>query len=187
MTTALRWRVFVLQIGLIGILAFVAGFAFWASGFATGQVHDNLAAQKISFPAANSPAITALPAADAAAMKVYAGQTMTTGAQAETYANHFIAVHLSEIGGGQTYAQLSAKAQAAPTNTKLAGQVATLFKGETLRGLLLNAWGWSVVSTIALWAGIAALIGFLIMLVATIGDFLADPRMAARHATAATA
>ncbi len=154
MTTGLRWRVFVLQVGLIGILAFVAGFAFWASGFATGQVHDNLAAQKISFPAANSPAITALPAADAAAMKVYAGQAMTTGAQAETYADHFIAVHLNEIGGGQTYAQLSTKAQAAPTDTKLAGQVATLFKGETLRGLLLNSYGWSQIGSYAFYAAI---------------------------------
>ena len=63
----------------------------------------------------------------------------------------------------------------------LAGEVATLFKGETLRGLLLYAWGWSVVSTIALYAGIAALLGFLIMLLATIGDFIADPRIAKRH------
>src|SRR5450631_1088673 len=129
MTKGLRWRVVVLQVGLMAILSFAAGFAFWGSSFSTGQVHDNLAAQKISFPAANSPAITALPAADAAAMKVYAGQALTTGQQAETYADHFIAVHLNEIGGGQTYAQLSAKAQAAPTDTKLAGQVATLFKG----------------------------------------------------------
>ena len=61
------------------------------------------------------------------------------------------------------------------------GQVATVFKGETLRGLLLYAWGWSVVSTIALYAGIAALIGFVIMLLATIGDFVADPKIAAHH------
>jgi hypothetical protein len=56
-----------------------------------------------------------------------------------------------------------------------------LFKGETLRGLLLYAWSWSVVSTIALYAGIAALFGFLIMFLATVGDFIADPRIAAHH------
>ena len=39
----------------------------------------------------------------------------------------------------------------------------------------------SVVSTIALYAGIAALLGFVIMLLVTIGDFLADPRIAAHH------
>jgi hypothetical protein len=63
----------------------------------------------------------------------------------------------------------------------LSAQVATMFKGETLRGLLLYAWGWSVVSTIGLFAAIGALIGFLIMLVVTVGDFVADPKIAARH------
>jgi hypothetical protein len=154
MSTRLRWRVFVLQVGLIGILSFVSGFAFWASSFATGQVHDNLAAQQIFFPAANSPAITALPKADAAAMSVYAGQQMTTGPQAETYADHFIAVHLKEIAGGQTYSQVSALAQAAPTDTKLAGEVQTLFRGETLRGLLLNSYGWSQIGMYASYAAI---------------------------------
>jgi hypothetical protein len=173
MNSGLRWRVFVLQVGLIGILAFVSGFAFWASSFATGQVHDNLAAQQIIFPAANSPAITSLPAADAAAMRVYAGQQMTTGAQAETYADHFIAVHLREIAGGQTYSQVSTAAQADPTNTKLAGQVQTLFRGETLRGLLLNSYGWSQIGQYAFSAAVglaiaagAVLLAFLYEIVA---------------------
>jgi hypothetical protein len=152
MNRGLRWRVFVLQVGLIGILSFVAGFAFWASSFATGQVHDNLAAQQIFFPPANSPAITSLPPADAAAMSVYAGQQMISGPQAETYADHFIAVHLKEVAGGQTYAQVSTAAQAAPTNAKLAGQVQTLFRGETLRGLLLNSYGWSQIGQYASYA-----------------------------------
>ena len=65
MTSGLRWRIFVLQVGLIGILAFVSGFAFWASSFATSTVHDQLAAQQIYFPAAGSQAITSLPKADA--------------------------------------------------------------------------------------------------------------------------
>jgi len=94
------------------------------------------------FPPANSAPIKELPAADAAAMNQYGGQLMTTGAQAETYANHFIAVHLVKIGGGQTYSQLSAKSLAQPKNTALAQQVQTIFRGETLRGLLLNAYGW---------------------------------------------
>src|ERR1035441_5464328 len=149
MDRGLRWRVFVLQVGLIGILSFVSGFAFWAGRCATAQVHNNLAAQQIFFPPANSPAITSLPAADAAAMSVYAGQQMTTGPQAETYADHFIAVHLREIAGGQTYSQVSTAAQAAPTNTKLAGQVQTLFRGETLRGLLLNSYGWAQIGQYA--------------------------------------
>jgi hypothetical protein len=184
MTRGLRWRVFVLQVGLIGIFGFVAGFAFWGGNFATSQVRDQLTAQQIYFPAAGSPALKALPAADAAAMSVYAGQQLTTGVQAETYADHFIAVHLNEIAGGQTYAQVSAAAQAAPTNTKLAGQVATLFKGSTLRGLLLNSYGWSQIGQYALYAAIGLTVATFAVLVAFIGELVVWRRE--RHAGATT-
>ena len=76
---------------------------------------------------------------------------------------------------------MSAALPGRPHQRQADRQVATLFKGETLRGLLLYAWGWSVVSTIALYAAIGALIGFVIMLLVTIGDFVADPRIAAHH------
>ena len=97
-------------------------------------------------------------------MNKYAGQQLTTGAQAETYADHFIANHLKAIGGGKTYAQLAAQAQADPTNTKLAATVDTMFKGETLRGLLLNAYAFGTMATIAGIAAIAAFIGSGVML-----------------------
>jgi hypothetical protein len=106
---------------------------------------------------------------------------LTTGPEAKAYADHFIAVHLSEIDNGQTYSQVSAASIAAPTNTTLRADVATIFKGQTLRGLLLYAWGWSVVSTLALYAAIGAAIGFVIMLAVTVGDFVADPKIAAHH------
>lgn len=161
MTNGLRWRVLVLQAGLIGILVFCAGFLFWGNSFIHNQITTELTAQQIYFPAANSAAVTALPAADATAMNAYGGQQLTTGEQAKVYANSFIGVHLSEVAGGQTYSQMSAKAQANPTDTKIAGQVATLFKGETLRGLLLNAYGWWTIGSYALYAaiglGVAAL------------------------------
>jgi hypothetical protein len=73
-------------------------------------------------------------------------------------------VHLKEMAGGQTYAQLSGKALANPNDQKLAGLVATMFKGETLRGLLLNAYAFGTMATIALWGGIAALIGAAVLL-----------------------
>jgi hypothetical protein len=154
MTTGLRWRVLVLQVGLIGILVFCAGLLFWGNSFIHNQISTELTAQQIFFPAADSKAVTSLPTADAAAMSVYAGQQLTTGEQARVYANSFIGVHLSEVAGGQTYSQMSAKAMTNPTDTKIAGQVATLFKGETLRGLLLNAYGWWTIGTYALYAAI---------------------------------
>ena len=168
MTSGMRWRIFVLQIGLIGILGFVSGFAFWASSFATSTVHDQLAAQQIFFPPAGSPALTSLPKSDDAAMTQYAGQELLTGQQAQVYANSFINVHLNEIAGGQTYSQLSTAAQADPTNTKLAGQVATIFKGTTLRSMLLNAYGWG---QIGMFAGYAA-IGLLIAAIVVFGAFV---------------
>ena len=109
----------------------------WAHTFIGNEVHTQLAAQQIYFPAANSKAVAA---PEFAAMRQYGGQQLTTGAQAEVYADHFIANHLKAIGGGKTYAQLSAEAIAQPKNAVLAAQVATVFKGETLRGLLLNAY-----------------------------------------------
>ena len=161
MTNGLRWRVLVLQAGLIGILVFCAGFLFWGNSFIHNQITTELTAQQIYFPAADSKSVTSLPSADATAMAVYGGQQLTTGEQAKVYANNFIGVHLTEVAGGQTYSQMSAKAQANPTDTKIAGQVNTLFKGETLRGLLLNAYGWWTIGTYALYAaiglGIAAL------------------------------
>jgi hypothetical protein len=124
------------------VLAIGGGLLLWGHSVISSDVHSQLAAQKIVFPPANSAPIKELPAADAAAMSQYGGQLMTTGAQAQAYADHFIAVHLTKIGGGQTYSQLSAKSLAQPKNTALAEQVQTIFRGQTLRGLLLNAYGW---------------------------------------------
>ena len=78
----------------------------------------------------------------------YAGQQMLTGQQAEAYADHFIAVHIQEMGAGKTYSQLSAESIAQPKNTALATTVNTVFKGETLRSMLLSAYGWWKVSQI---------------------------------------
>ena len=134
----------------------------WAHTFIGNEVHTQLAAQQIYFPPANSKAVAA---PEFAAMRQYGGQQLTTGAQAQVYADHFIANHLKEIGGGKTYAQLSAAALAQPKNTVLAAQVATVFKGETLRGLLLNAYAFGTMGMIAGIAAIAAFIAGAVMLV----------------------
>src|SRR3954451_6235640 len=152
-------------LGLAALLIVAGGLLTWANTFVSHQVHDQLSSQKIYFPAKGTEGLDALKGADLAAVSKYAGQQVTTGAQAETFANHYIAVHLKGIGGGQTYSQLSAKAMANPTDQKLAGQVATMFKGETLRGLLLNAYAFGKMGTIAGIAAIASFIGAGAMLV----------------------
>lgn len=155
----MRRRTFDLLVGgaglvLVAVLFVAGGLLTWGHNYIHNEVHTQLAAQKIVFPAASSPAVAG---PEFAAMRQYGGQQMTTGAQAEVYADHFIANHLKTIGGGKTYAQLSAVAQTQPNNTKLAAQVNEMFKGETLRGLLLNAYAFGTIGTIA---GIAAVVAF---------------------------
>ena len=137
---------------VVGLVAVIGG------NYDKQVVRDQLTPQKISFPPAGSPAL--LPG-----IKQYAGQQVVNGGQAKAYANDFINVHLSKIAGGKTYAEVSSAAIADPKNATLAEQKASLFQGETLRGLLLNAWGWSVVGTVATLAGFILLgLGALLLL-----------------------
>ena len=154
---------------IAGLLLVAGGLLTWGHNFVTSEVHTQLAAQKIVFPPADSPAVKG---AEFAPMRQYGGQLMTTGAQAQVYADHFIAVHLTEIGGGQTYAQLSARALAQPKNTALAAQVQTMFRGETLRGLLLNAYAFWTIGQIMLWAAIAAFTGAGLLLLLALFGFI---------------
>jgi hypothetical protein len=122
---------------LLAIVLLVVGLKASSLGdFAHDNVRQNLEEQKIFFPK------EADLAQDERSPDVVknAGKQVLTGEQAAAYANDFIAVHLSHIADGKTYSEVSAAAQADPTDTKLAGQAQTLFRGETLRGLLLEAY-----------------------------------------------
>jgi hypothetical protein len=133
-------KVFILLgVATMAVLLAAGGIAWKGYTFATDQVKTELSAQKISFPPAGSPALAALPAADRAQMEKYAGQQLENGDQAKVYANNFIAVHLNEVAGGKTYAQVSTAALANPSDQQLQTQKTVLFQGETLRGLLLSA------------------------------------------------
>ena len=168
MTRGLRWRVLILQVGLTGILAFVAGFLFWANSFTHNMVRDELSAQQITFPADGSKGFDAqtLGATQFADIDQYAGQQLTTGPQAQAYANDYINVHLQGVANGQTYSQVSGAYIAASANPNtdpktlatLSGQRQTLFMGETLRGLLLNAYGWWQVGQYAFYAAIGLVV-----------------------------
>jgi hypothetical protein len=125
---------------IVGVLAVIGG------NYDKQVVRDQLTPQKVFFPAAGSKEL--LPG-----VKQYAGQQVVNGDQAHAYANNFIGEHLKLIAGGKTYSEVSTAARANPKNAALAGQKAALFQGETLRGLLLNAWGWSLIGTIATIAG----------------------------------
>jgi hypothetical protein len=132
---------------VVGILAVVGG------NYDKQVVHDQLAPQKIFFPKpATNPALAA-----------YAGQQVLTGGQAKLYAEDQIGVDLTKVAHGETYAQVStAWIAGGMKNATLAAERTTLFTGETLRGLLLNAWGWSLVGSIA------TLAGFLLILIGAV-------------------
>jgi len=158
----------------VALLAGAGGLSY-AHSFIHKQVHDQLAAEKITFPAAGSEGLLALPAADQAKVTQYAGQQLLSGAQAKVFADNYIAVHLKKIGAGQTYSELSAASLANPSDQKLAGQVATVFRGETLRGLLLNAYAFDTMATVASYAAFGALVaGLVLLLLAGLGYYHSD-------------
>ncbi len=161
-----------IAIGAVVAVVFAAagGLLMWGSNFAEDYVHDELASQNVVFP-------------DAAELRDegrddlvgYAGETVTTGDEAEAYAS-FIDGHLQGIADGQTYSQIddrgaaqavvdAREAGASPeeiaelqaTADELSAQRDTLFRGETLRGLLLTSFAWATVGEIA---GIAAWVAF---------------------------
>ena len=158
----------------LGIVLLAAGgLLLWGSAYVHNTVQGQLAAQQITFPPASAfahpKAGTEITPAMIPSVSQYAGQQLLTGQQAEAYADHFIAVHITDMSGGKTYSQLSAESQAQPGNTQLAALVSTVFKGETLRSMLLNAYGWWKVSQITY---IISLVSFGLGALAAIGSAL---------------
>jgi hypothetical protein len=157
---------------MVVVLVVAGSLLMWGHSFTTNSVHSQLARQDIVFPtraefAQAKPGTEITPGMLPYLLK-YAGQPLTTGAQAEAYADHFIAVHLGEMPLGGVYAKVSSASRANPTNTALAAEVTTSFQGTTLRGLLLEAYAFSEFGLIALWASIAAFVlaGVMALLVA---------------------
>jgi hypothetical protein len=185
--------------GLIAAIVFAAagGLLTWGANFSNDYVHDELETQKVFFPPADE-----LREEGRDDLVKYAEEQVTTGPEAEAYAS-FIDGHLQGIADGKTYAQIDdrgaaqavedAKAADAPqseiddlqaTADQLKGQRDSLFRGETLRGLLLSAFAWSTIGRIA---GIAALVAFAAALVmaALVVAGMEHLRRNRRHTTAA--
>ena len=146
------------------VLLIAGGLLTWASNFVDDNVQTQLSAQKIFFPEKgseqlNDPAVKPY-------LEKYAGQQLLTGDQARAYADHYIKVHLDESTGGKSYSELSNISRANPTDEKAAGLVQLAFRGETLRGLLLNAYAFGTMGKIAMygaWASFAGALGMLVM------------------------
>lgn len=134
------------------LLIAIGGLAWWAHTFIGNMVRSELAAQKVYFPEKGSKGFEAATYPD---LQQYAGQLVDSPEKAKAYANGYIGRHLASVAGGKVYSEVSAEAMKDPTNPALQQQKATLFQGETLRGILLTSgYGFGKIGEIA---GIAAL------------------------------
>jgi hypothetical protein len=151
---------------LLTVVFLVAGIGMLVGySFTSSQVKSQLVEQKVYFPTKTQSDYRDLVAAHETQ---YAGQEVLTGSQAQIFANNIIGVDTAAISGGKTYAQISAASLADPSNTSLANQVQLVFRGDTLRGLLLNAYAFGFMGIIALYGAIGMFIAALIMLVLTL-------------------
>jgi hypothetical protein len=147
---------------VLAVVLFVAGgLLMWGHNFANNEVHSQLAAQQIYFPTAQQlahPDGQEITPAMQKTLGQYAGQQVLSGPQAKAYADDFIAVHLSHMPYNGVYSKASAASMAAPNSAALKGEVQTIFQGTTLRGLLLEAYGFWMFGFIALIASIASFV-----------------------------
>jgi hypothetical protein len=154
---------------LAAVLLVAGGLLVWANTFIEDQVTTQLSQQNIFFPpkgeATADPRIGPY-------INQYAEQQLVNGEQAKAYADHFIAVHLDESTGGKTYSELSTISRENPDDAEAAALVQTAFRGETLRGLLLNAFAFWKMAQIAMYAAIAAFVGAGLMLLLSIAGFV---------------
>ena len=207
MNKAIRWRIISLQAILVIILASASGFLFYEGSFVTGMVHDQLVAQKIFFPGTDQVKAGGSldPAKFPTEITQYAGTQVDNADKARVYANDFIGVHLMGVAGGKTYSEVSAlnsaaSAQLAKTDktdpsyatlqaqvATLGGQKTTLFMGETLRGNLLNAWGWGTMGAYTTLAGIGLMLASLGVLGALVFELVIVARREPREIKVARA
>jgi hypothetical protein len=158
------------------------------ANFADDYVTDQLTAQKIVFTPEEKLTDEEK---QATCLVTYAGEPLTTGAQAECYANEYIGLHLTETNEGKTYAETSTESRAAASAAKLAAtdgapnaaqldaeaeelnaKVQTLFRGETLRGLLLTSYGFSIFGERAQQAALVCFGLALVLFLASIAGFV---------------
>jgi hypothetical protein len=165
----LRWRFITLMAALVIILGGASAFLINEGNFVNSTVHDQLAAQQIFFPAASAEVPGgALDPAEFPDLQQYAGQQVDNGVKAKAYAEGFLGRHLDKVAGGKHYAQIDTKSGTAAENATAVAQKATLFQGETLKNMLLNAWGWSTLATYTTYGGYALLLAALTVLIALV-------------------
>jgi len=169
--------------GAIIVIALLVagGLLTWGHSYVDNNVHNQLAMQQIYFPpqsvwkTATKNNTGEIQARMIPYLEKYSGQELLTGAQAEAYADHFIAYHLAVMPYGGVYSKISAAYLAAKPGsaqaTTLKALEQTSFQGTTLRGLLLEAYGFSKIGAVMLWGAIASFI-LAVLMAALVGGGL---------------
>lgn len=151
------------------VLVVVGALAIYGGNFGQQNVQERLEPQNITFPPAE-----AMSEEELAEVGGYAGQQVTNGDQAEAF-SRYIGLHLADVNEGQTYSQTSAAAREEGIDPELAaelqGKADTLFKGEALRSILLNAYGWWTVAALAEWVGWGMVVAGVVMAIFAILGF----------------
>ena len=155
---------------VVAVVLIVLGtMAIWGGNFGRDNVRDRLVPQHIQFPPAD-----AMTPEERASIGEFAGAKVDTGVEAEAF-SRYIAGHLEAVNDGATYSETSGAARAEGLDPQVAADLQAkadiLFKGESLRAMLLNAYGWWTLATIALWAGVAMVIAGLILAIFAIFGF----------------
>lgn len=163
----IRRKTFDLVLTMSGAALFIVLIAagsllMWGSSFTNSNVHNQLAAQQIYFP----PKSQITPAQRPYLLQ-YANQEVLTGPQAAAYAKK-ITSDIYNLPYHGVYSKLSAASMANPSNAKLAADVEVAFKGVTLRGLLLEAYAFSVLGEVAWVSSIIAFCLAGVVLILTI-------------------
>jgi len=179
------WDRLVSWAGLLIAIAMIVigGLAIYGGNFGQNNVRDRLQPEQVFFPPYD-----AMTAEEKTEVGDFAGQQVTDGVQAEAF-SRYISGHLQAVNGGKTYSQTSAAAREegipADQAAELQAKADILFKGETLRSILLNAYGWWTVATIAVWAGYAMVAIGIVLVVFAILGFRHSKRAKVREAASA--
>ncbi|EJZ87872.1 hypothetical protein QP400_08995 [Winkia sp. UMB3158] len=148
---------------VLGTILVLVGIGAIGGGlFLHSSVSSQLSEQQITMPSKEN--LTTQEQKDH--LLQYAGQPMEDGNQAFAFSDYYIKEHLKQMAGGKNYNEvsgeymkLSADPKADPQKVaKLRELRADMFQGNSLRGMLLNAYAFWTMGTVAFWAGIGSLI-----------------------------
>jgi hypothetical protein len=146
-----------------GLAVLIVGVVLTLAGnYGRQLVHDQLAAQKITFApydqsAQNGDNYEAYPQ-----LRDRAGTTVTDGLAARDFAT-YINAHVNEATGGKTFSEVSSASRANPQDQQLAEVRRTALDGQLLAAIMWNTYGWWLLATVAFVAGIALIMAGVVL------------------------